>query len=197
VLPMLTILMTTGPYDIPNAEAVAKVVVTNTTPIGAYRGAGRPEATAALERAIDLFAAEIGADPADVRRKNLLAPFTEPHRTAFGALYDSGDYAAALDKALNAAGYADLRKEQAQRRASGDVRQLGIGVASYVEITGMGDGEGTPPQENATVEVHPDGTATILTGTSPHGQGHATARAMIPTHNPPIPPQQTPPTTHH
>jgi aerobic carbon-monoxide dehydrogenase large subunit len=179
VLPMLTILMTTGPYDIPDAEAVAKVVVTSTTPIAAYRGAGRPEATAALERAIDLFAAEIGADPADVRRKNLLAPFTEPHRTAFGALYDTGDYVAALDKALDAAGYDELRKEQARRRASGDVRQLGIGLASYVEITGMGDGEDTPPQENATVEVHPDGTATILTGTSPHGQGHATAWAML------------------
>jgi aerobic carbon-monoxide dehydrogenase large subunit len=179
VLPMLTILMTSGPYEIPRAEAVAKVVVTNTTPIGAYRGAGRPEATAALERAIDLFATEIGVDPADVRRKNLLAPFTEPHRTAFGALYDTGDYAAALDKALAAADYPALRKEQAERRASGGVRQLGIGVASYVEITGMGDGEGTPPEENATVEVHPDGTATILTGTSPHGQGHATAWAML------------------
>jgi aerobic carbon-monoxide dehydrogenase large subunit len=179
VLPMLTILMTTGPYEIPHAEAIAKVVVSNTTPIGAYRGAGRPEATAAIERAIDLFAAEIGADPADVRRKNLLAPFTEPHRTAFGALYDTGDYVRALDKALDAAGYAALRAEQARRRASGDVRQLGIGLASYVEITGMGDGEGTPPEENATVEVHPDGTATILTGTSPHGQGHATAWAML------------------
>jgi aerobic carbon-monoxide dehydrogenase large subunit len=179
VLPMLTILMTSGPYEIPKAEAVAKVVVTNTTPIGAYRGAGRPEATAAIERAIDLFATEIGIDPADVRRKNLLAPFTEPHRTAFGALYDTGDYAAALDKALAAADYPALRKEQAERRASGSVRQLGIGVASYVEITGMGDGEGTPPEENATVEVHPDGTATILTGTSPHGQGHATAWAML------------------
>jgi carbon-monoxide dehydrogenase large subunit len=179
VLPMLTILMTTGPYQIPKAEAIAKVVVTNTTPIGAYRGAGRPEATAAIERAIDLFAAEIGADPADVRRKNLLAPFTEPHRTKFGALYDTGDYVKALDKALDAAGYAELRAEQSQRRASGDIRQLGIGLASYVEITGMGDGEGTPPEENATVEVHPDGTATILTGTSPHGQGHATAWAML------------------
>ena len=179
ILPFLTILMTTGPYDIPKAEAVAKVVVTSTTPIGAYRGAGRPEATAAIERAMDLFAAEIGVDPAEVRRKNLLAPFTEPHRTAFGALYDTGDYAAALDKALAAAGYADLREEQKRRRAIGDVRQLGIGVASYVEITGMGDGDDTPPQENATVEVHPDGTATILTGTSPHGQGHATAWAML------------------
>ena len=179
VLPMLTILMTTGPYEIPRAESVAKVVVSNTTPIGAYRGAGRPEATAAIERAIDLFAAEIGADPGDVRRKNLLAPFTEPHRTAFGALYDTGDYVKALDKALDAAGYAELRAEQARRRARGDIRQLGIGLASYVEITGMGDGEGTPPEENATVEVHPDGTATILTGTSPHGQGHATAWAML------------------
>ena len=179
ILPFLTILMTTGPYDIPKAEAVAKVVVTNTTPIGAYRGAGRPEATAAIERAMDLFASEIGVDPADVRRMNLLAPFTEPHQTAFGALYDTGDYVAALDKALTAAGYADLRADQAQRRASGDASQLGIGVASYVEITGMGDGEGTEPQENATVEVHPDGTATILTGTSPHGQGHATAWAML------------------
>ena len=179
VLPMLTILMTTGPYNIPRAESIAKVVVSNTTPIGAYRGAGRPEATAAIERAIDLFATEIGVDPADVRRKNLLAPFTEPHRTAFGALYDTGDYVKALDKALQAAGYAELRAEQARRRARGDVRQLGIGLASYVEITGMGDGEATPPQENATVEVHPDGTATILTGTSPHGQGHETAWAMI------------------
>jgi len=179
ILPFLTILMTTGPYDIPKAEAVAKVVVTNTTPVGAYRGAGRPEATAAIERAMDLFAAEIGVDPADVRRKNLLAPFTEPHQTAFGALYDTGDYVAALDKALAAAGYADLRAEQARRRATGDASQLGVGVASYVEITGMGDGEGTEPQENATVEVHPDGTATILTGTSPHGQGHATAWAML------------------
>ena len=177
ILPFLTIMMTTGPYEIPKAEAVAKVVVTNTTPIGAYRGAGRPEATAAIERAMDLFAVEIGMDPAEVRRKNLLPPFTEPHQTAFGALYDTGDYVAALDKALDAAGYADLRKEQAERRASGDVRQLGVGLASYVEITGMGDSG--PPSENASVEVHPDGTATILTGTSPHGQGHATAWAML------------------
>jgi aerobic carbon-monoxide dehydrogenase large subunit len=179
VLPFLTILMTSGPYAIPRAEAIAKVVVTSTTPIGAYRGAGRPEATAAIERAMDLFATEIGADPAEVRRKNLLPPFTEPHQTKFGALYDTGDYVAALDKALDAAGYLDLREAQAKRRASGDVRQLGIGIASYVEITGMGDGPAQPPEENATVEVHPDGTATILTGTSPHGQGHATAWAML------------------
>jgi carbon-monoxide dehydrogenase large subunit len=179
MLPFLTILMTPGPYAIPRAESVAKSVVTSTTPIGAYRGAGRPEATAAIERAMDLFAAEIGLDPADVRRRNLLPPFTEPHRTKFGAVYDTGDYAAALDKVLAAAGYDKLRKEQAERRANGDTVALGIGLASYVEITGMGDGEERPPQENATVEVHPDGTATILTGTSPHGQGHATAWAML------------------
>jgi aerobic carbon-monoxide dehydrogenase large subunit len=179
ILPSLTILMTPGPYEIPRAESVATSVVTNTTPIGAYRGAGRPEASAALERAMDLFAAEIGMDPAEVRRRNLLPKFTEPHRTKFGALYDTGDYAAALDKVLGAAGYDELRKEQAERRARGDVVAMGIGLASYVEITGMGDGEDVPPEENATVEVHPDGTATILTGTSPHGQGHATAWAML------------------
>jgi len=179
MLPFLTILMAPGPYQIPRAEAIAKSVVTTTTPMGAYRGAGRPEATAAIERAMDLFAAEIGMDPAEVRRRNLLPKFTEPHRTKFGALYDTGDYAAGLDKVLAAAGYDELRREQAERRARGDTVALGIGLASYVEITGMGDGEESPPQENATVEVHPDGTATILTGTSPHGQGHATAWAML------------------
>jgi carbon-monoxide dehydrogenase large subunit len=177
-LPALTILMAPGPYAFGRAEAVGTTVVTNTTPVGAYRGAGRPEATAAVERAIDLFAAEIGMDPPDVRRKNLLAKFTKPHTTAFGAVYDSGDYATALEKALAAAGYQDLRKDQARRRAAGDVVQLGIGIACYVEITGPSMEAGAP-SENATVEVHPDGSATILTGTSPHGQGHATAWAML------------------
>ena len=177
-LPALTILMCPGPYAIGRAEAVATSVVTNTTPVGAYRGAGRPEATAAVERALDLFAAETGVDPAEVRRKNLLPKFTDPHTTAFGAVYDSGDYATALSAVLDAAGYADLREEQAKRRASGDVVQLGIGLSCYVEITGAG-GEAGGPQENATVEVHPDGSATILTGTSPHGQGHSTVWAML------------------
>ena len=94
-------------------------MVTNTTPVGAYRGAGRPEATAAIERAMDLFAAEIGMDPAEVRRKNLLPAFTEPHTTAFGAVYDSGDYVAALDAALAAAGYEELRAEQAAAAGRG------------------------------------------------------------------------------
>ncbi|HWF81075.1 MAG TPA: xanthine dehydrogenase family protein molybdopterin-binding subunit [Streptosporangiaceae bacterium] len=177
VLPFLTIMMSIGPYEIPNAEAIGISVATNTTPVGAYRGAGRPEATAAIERAIDLFAAEIGMDPAEVRRRNLLPPFTEPHTTAFGATYDSGEYVAALEKALDAAGYDKLRDEQARRRANSDIVQLGIGLACYVEITGGGDAGA--PNENATVEVHADGTATILTGTSPHGQGHSTAWAMI------------------
>ena len=177
-LPALTILMAPGPYAFPRAEAIATSVVTNTTPVGAYRGAGRPEATAAVERAIDLFAAEAGLDPAEVRRANLLPAFSEPHTTAFGAVYDSGDYVTALDKALAAAGYEDLRREQAKRRADGNVVQLGIGLSSYVEITGPGMEEGGP-RENATVEVHPDGSATILTGTSPHGQGHVTVWAML------------------
>jgi carbon-monoxide dehydrogenase large subunit len=178
LLPSLTRLMTPGTYEFPKVESYARSVVTNTTPIGAYRGAGRPEATAAVERAMDLFAAEIGMDPADVRRRNLLAPFTEPHPNGFGALYDSGDFPAALEKALDAAGYEDLRKEQAERRDRGDVVQLGIGLACYVEVTG-GGAESGAPNENATVEVHPDGSATILTGTSPHGQGHQTAWAML------------------
>jgi aerobic carbon-monoxide dehydrogenase large subunit len=177
-LPFLTIMMAPGPYAIPRAEAVATSVVTNTTPVGAYRGAGRPEATAAIERAMDLFAAETGVDPAEVRRRNLLPAFTEPHTTAFGAVYDSGDYVTALDKALAAAGYDDLRAEQAKRRADGDPVQLGIGLSCYVEITGAG-AEAGGAKENATVEVHPDGSATILTGTSPHGQGHQTVWAML------------------
>jgi carbon-monoxide dehydrogenase large subunit len=177
-LPMLTRLMTPGPYNIPRAEAFTTSVVTNTTPVGAYRGAGRPEAAAAIDRAMDLFAASAGADPAEVRRKNLLPKFTEPHKTAFGALYDSGDYVTALEKALAAAGYDELRAEQARRRANGDTLQLGIGLSSYVEITGPG-GEAGGPNENSTVEVHPDGTATILTGTSPHGQGHQTVWATL------------------
>jgi carbon-monoxide dehydrogenase large subunit len=177
-LPVLTSLMAPGVYDIPRVATSYRSVVTNTTAVGAYRGAGRPEATAAIERAVDLFAAELGKDPAEVRRRNLVPPFTEPHTSTGGAVYDTGDYPAALEKVLEGAGYAGLRKEQAVRRERGDVRQLGIGLSVYVEITGAGLEAGLP-HENATVEVHPDGTATILTGTSPHGQGHATVWAML------------------
>jgi carbon-monoxide dehydrogenase large subunit len=178
LLPSLTLLMAPGVYDIEHVDGCFVSVATTTTPVGAYRGAGRPEATAALERAMDLFAAEIGMDPADVRRRNLLPAFTEPYRSKGGALYDSGDYPAALAGVLAAAGYDELRAEQQRRRERGDTKQLGIGLSVYVEITGGGDESG-PPQENASVEIHPDGSATILTGTSPHGQGHATVWAML------------------
>src|SRR4029077_6595385 len=113
-LATLTKLMSSGVYDLPHCSASFKAVLPNTTPISPYRGAGRPEATAAIERAVDLFAAEIGMDPAEVRRKNLVAPDKFPFTTKTGATYDSGEYAAALDKVL-AAGYDDLRAEQARR----------------------------------------------------------------------------------
>ena len=174
-LPFLTKLMAVGPYDIPHVQTASRVVVTNTTPISAYRGAGRPEATAAIERAIDLFTAEIGMDPADVRRKNLIAPDKFPHTTPTGATYDSGDYATALDKVLTAAGYQELRAEQARRRERGDVVQLGLGLASYVEITAADAAGG----ETSRLIVHGDGTATVYTGSSAHGQGHHTAWAML------------------
>jgi aerobic carbon-monoxide dehydrogenase large subunit len=173
--PFMTRPMASAVYDIPNIEVRTTSVVTNTTPVVAYRGAGRPEATAAAERAMDMFAAEIGMDPAEVRRINLIAKFDEPHTTAIGQTYDVGDYEGSLDKALEAAGYAELRAEQARRRDAGDAKQLGIGVSVYVEITG-----GVPPMgEAAKIEVHDDGSASIYTGTSPHGQGHDTAWSMI------------------
>jgi carbon-monoxide dehydrogenase large subunit len=162
-------------YAIPKIECQTTSVVTNTTPVVAYRGAGRPEATAAIERAMVLFAAEIGMDPADVRRANLIPRFEQPHTTVVGQTYDVGDYEGSLDKALEAAGYAELRAEQTRRRESGDPVQLGIGVSAYVEITG-----GVPPtSEAAKVEVSDDGNFVVYTGTSPHGQGHVTAWSML------------------
>ncbi|MFB9382918.1 xanthine dehydrogenase family protein molybdopterin-binding subunit, partial [Pseudonocardia petroleophila] len=174
VLPMFTRMMAPGVYDIPKVESRARVLVTTTTSTAAYRGAGRPEATAAIERSMDMFAAEIGMDPAEVRRRNLLQPEQFPLTTKGGAPYDSGEYEKALDKVLEGAGYSELRAEQKRRREAGEVVQLGIGVSVFVEITGGG-----AFSEDASVEVHPDGTVTVLTGTSPHGQGHATAWAML------------------
>ncbi|HEX7992705.1 MAG TPA: molybdopterin cofactor-binding domain-containing protein, partial [Streptosporangiaceae bacterium] len=174
-LPFLTSLMSSGPYDIEHIQTGYQVVVTNATPISAYRGAGRPEATAAIERAMDLFAAEIGKDPAEVRRINLVPADKFPFTTAAGATYDTGAYVDALDKVLAGAGYAELRAEQARRRERGDVRQLGIGVASDVEITAADANGG----ETAKLIVHDDGTVTVYTGSSPHGQGHQTAWAML------------------
>jgi carbon-monoxide dehydrogenase large subunit len=174
-LPALTRMMAPGVYKIPTVEANAKGLLTNTNTTRAYRGAGRPEAAAAIERCVDLFAAEIGVDPADVRRANLPAPDAFPFTTAVGTTYDSGNYAGALDRALEAAGYQELIAEQRQRRETGDRLALGIGMSVYVEITAA-----TPVMdEYARIEAGDDGMFTIYTGTSPHGQGHATAYAMI------------------
>ncbi len=168
--PFFTGLMACGVYDIAKVDIRYQLVVTNTTPIGPYRGAGRPEATALIERAIDLYAAEIGMDPADVRRRNFVRAL--PHTTPTGAEYDSGDYPAALEAVLAAADYSGLRAEQASRRETGDAFQLGIGLCSYVDWTGFGS-------EYASCEVGEHGRVTIRTGTSAQGQGHETAYAQI------------------
>jgi carbon-monoxide dehydrogenase large subunit len=172
--PFMTRPMLSGVYDIERIECRTISVATNTTPTVAYRGAGRPEATALIERAMDLFAHEIGLDPVDVRRTNLIAPFTEPHTTAIGQEYDVGNYERALDLVLERADYSALRAEQRARRERGDSVQVGIGVSTYVEITA-----GTSSGETARVEVLPSGKAIVYTGTSPHGQGHVTSWAMI------------------
>jgi carbon-monoxide dehydrogenase large subunit len=173
-LPFLTRSMLPGVYDIARQECIWTSVVTNTTPVTAYRGAGRPEAAAAIERIIDIYADEIGADPAEVRRKNMIGADRFPFTTPVGSTYDVGDYAGALDKALAAADYKGLRAAQQARRASGDRTAMGIGLSTYVEVTGAAGNT-----EYGSVEVRPDGSALVKCGTSPHGQGHATAWAMI------------------
>jgi len=173
-LAQLTALMAAGVYDFAHAGASFRAVATTTTPIAAYRGAGRPEAAAAIERAMDDFAAEIGMDPAEVRRINVVAPDKFPFTTLTGATYDSGEYAAGLDRVLVAADYPALRAEQARRRERRDVVQLGIGMSVYVEITAMDMGG-----ETARVVVGDTGAATVFTGSSAHGQGHHTAWAML------------------
>src|ERR1019366_4657032 len=134
-LARLTAMMASGVYEIPKIEISIEAVTTNTTPTGPVRGAGRPEATQMLERAVDLFAADLSMDPAELRRRNFIAPDAFPYTTASGARYDCGDYAGALDRALEAAGYEQLRQEQAERRAQGGTRHLGIGLSVYVEVT--------------------------------------------------------------
>ncbi|MDH3704859.1 MAG: molybdopterin-dependent oxidoreductase, partial [Acidimicrobiia bacterium] len=163
-----------GNYAIPNIETAAKAVITNTTPTEAYRGAGRPEATVSIERAMDIFAAEIGMDPIDLRRKNFITEF--PHDTGLGSTYDSGDYGGALDKAIEAADLDSLRAEQARRRDAGDTKQLGIGVIAYVEITA---GPAPGGNEFAKVAIGADGKATVYSGAFSHGQSHATTFAQI------------------
>ena len=174
-LAYLTRVMASGVYDIAEVQFNARSIVTNTTPTVAYRGAGRPEATAAIERAMDLFAAEIDMDPAEVRRRNLIPSDAFPYTTPTDTTYDVGDYERSLDLVLEAAGYDALRAEQQARRDAGDPKQLGIGVSIYVEVTaGPQAGE-----EYGRVVVHPDGSATAYTGSSSHGQGHDTSFAML------------------
>ncbi|MGH2535573.1 MAG: xanthine dehydrogenase family protein molybdopterin-binding subunit [Thermomicrobiales bacterium] len=166
-----TWVMATGPYDIPNLDYRVTGVYTNTMANGAYRGAGRPEAAYYLERLVDLIADEGGLDPADVRRVNFITPDKFPYTTLSGEHYDSGEYEKTLDKALDAAGYARLRQEQASARQEG--RYLGVGIASYVEICGFG------PYDSAKVRVEPTGAVSIFTGISPHGQGQETTFAQL------------------
>jgi len=169
-----THMLAQGVYEIPKIDYGSVAVATNTTPVGAFRGAGRPEATAFLERIMDMAAVELAIDPAELRRRNFIATDAFPYATRTGVTYDSGEYAKPLDEALRVAGYDDLRAEQQARRARGDTVQLGIGLSTYVEITAGGY-----TSEYAAVEIRPDGGATIRVGTSAHGQGHDTTFSML------------------
>jgi carbon-monoxide dehydrogenase large subunit len=173
-LPNLTAMMSSGVYRIPKIECNIRAVATNTTPIGAVRGAGRPEATQMLERAMDLLAAELSLDPAEVRRRNFIPNDAFPYTTASGASYDIGDYGGALALALESAGYDDLRREQAARRQNGSTTQLGIGLSAYVEVT-----NGISESEFGGVEITPAGEAIVRTGSFSQGQGHETTFAQI------------------
>ena len=177
-------LMLSGPYNIPAIHEDVFGVFTNTTPTDAYRGAGRPEATFMVERMVELLAGELSMDPAEIRRKNLIEPFTEGHEVATGLIYDSGNYEPALDKALEMFGYQEARKQQAEAREKG--RLVGIGVVTYAEICGLGPSEvagavgfGGGLWESAIVRFHPLGKVHLLVGVSPHGQGEETTFAQI------------------
>ena len=165
-------LMTSGPYRVPRVDVTTKAALTTTTPVGPYRGAGRPEATAVLERAMDRLAGELGVDPAEIRRRNLLTPRELPYETPTGACLDSGDYLACLERALELAGYEGLRAEQRRRRTAGDPVALGVGIACFTEVSGGG-------AEHGALEVRPDGEVVVTTGSAPHGQGHETTFAQV------------------
>lgn len=163
----------TGVYAIAKARVAGTSVVTNTNSTNALRGAGRPEAACDIERAVDRVAAAVGLDPLEVRLRNLVPNNAFPYTTATGSVYDSGDYESALRRCADAAGYAALRNEQAERRSRNDRTELGIGISCTVEITGGGEGE------EASISVDTNGRATVVVGTSPHGQGHETTFAAI------------------
>ena len=168
-----TYIMIQGPYEVPEIRYDAIAALTNTAPVGAFRGAGRPEAAALLERLLDLAADELGMAPEEIRRRNLIAPDAFPYTTRTGVTYDVADFDLPLREALRIADVEGARAEQQRRRAAGEVRQLGIGIAVYVEITGFGG------SEYGGLHVHADGKATVMAGTSGHGQGHATSFSMI------------------
>jgi carbon-monoxide dehydrogenase large subunit len=170
-------MMSQNVYVIPKVEFNWQAAITNTTPVAAYRGAGRPEAIHLVERVLDMAADELGIDPVEIRRKNFIAPEAFPYttNTGLGATYDSGEYAKALDAVLEHAGYDQLRAEQQARRDRGDSKLLGIGVASYLEISAPM----VLTREYGSVTVEDDGTVTARVGTSAHGQGHETAFSQI------------------
>ena len=177
-------LMLSGAYTLPAVHEDVYGVFTNTTPVDAYRGAGRPEATFMVERMMDLVAQKIGMDPVEVRRKNLIPPFTEGHEVITGLVYDTGNYEPALDLAMEMVDYPALRKQQAQLREQG--RYIGIGVVTYTEICGLGPSEvagavgfGGGLWESAIVRFHPSGKVNVMVGVSPHGQGEGTTFAQI------------------
>jgi carbon-monoxide dehydrogenase large subunit len=173
-LPVFSRRMAVGPYAIPKVEFRWRSVLTNTTPIHAYRGAGRPEATMALERAIEMLADELEIDPGELRRRNFISPAAFPHVTAVDERYDSGDYEATLELALKLADYEGIREEQERRREAGERRQLGIGLSSYVEITA-----GAARADHGAVEVDVDGSATIYSAALSQGHSHETTFSQL------------------
>ena len=170
-MPPITTMMSVGCYAIPNVDLKAQAIYTNTSAIGAYRGAGRPEAAYYIERAVDILAHKMGKDPAELRRLNFIQPDQFPYDTPAGFTYDTGEYEKALDKALEVSSYQQLRAAQAEARKQG--RLVGIGMASYVEICGFG------PWESSSIRVDPSGAVSIFTGISPHGQGQETTFAQM------------------
>jgi carbon-monoxide dehydrogenase large subunit len=185
--PVLGAFLYCGAYEGEAYQIEITGVFTNTTPVDAYRGAGRPESTQAIERAIDALARRVGKDPVEIRRMNFVPPFTEPHQSIGGLMIDSGNYPATLDAALDLLDYEQLRKEQQARRDSGDRKQLGIGFSTYLENCGWGPSKviggvlkyAGGGWEASTVRCHPTGKVVVITGATPHGQGGETAYAQI------------------
>ena len=168
-----------GPYTIQAIESEVVGVFTNKVPTAPYRGAGRPEATYILERTLDRIAHELKLDPAELRRRNFISPHVFPYTTATGVRYDSGNYSAALERALVLVDYANFREEQRKRRESGNPRLTGIGLSSFIELSGDNATPPGMPREAATVRICRDGTIQVRSGVAHNGQGHFTAFAQI------------------